>query len=236
MSATNETTYLKLPQFIGTDIPSWLGDWNSAMALIDSGVESVKTTSDSALSKANQALTQTGVTDTNVQSLQNQINVLKAAVENYDNILKFKSVTIVKTPNNLRKGGFILIQNLNKTINKLCCYYYFPEAISQPTTYNYDNNGTTQTWLDLATVEDNCFNMLQSTLPSRSLCLTLGYSEFIRVAGNPYPLTIQSWFDGVTTHIGFNTSDSLSVFLNGHGSLNTPIFITGSVINDGDNT
>ena len=35
MSATNQTTYYDLPLFIGTDVPSWLGDWNNTMNAID---------------------------------------------------------------------------------------------------------------------------------------------------------------------------------------------------------
>lgn len=38
MAATNQTPVLKLPQFVGTDKPSWLGDFNEAMQKIDTGV------------------------------------------------------------------------------------------------------------------------------------------------------------------------------------------------------
>lgn len=41
MSATNHTTNYNLPQFIGTDIPSWLSDVNGAMATIDSSIKDV---------------------------------------------------------------------------------------------------------------------------------------------------------------------------------------------------
>lgn len=35
MSSTNKTTNYGLPQFIGSDIPTWLGDVNGSMAAID---------------------------------------------------------------------------------------------------------------------------------------------------------------------------------------------------------
>ena len=41
MSATNHTNYYNLPQFIGTDIPSWLTDVNGALSAIDSAVHTV---------------------------------------------------------------------------------------------------------------------------------------------------------------------------------------------------
>lgn len=38
MSATNKTTNYNLPLFVGSDVPSWLGDWNSAMTSIDAAI------------------------------------------------------------------------------------------------------------------------------------------------------------------------------------------------------
>lgn len=35
MTATNKTTNYKLSQFVGTDRPTWLGDYNSDMSTID---------------------------------------------------------------------------------------------------------------------------------------------------------------------------------------------------------
>ena len=40
MSATEQTPFLKLPQFAATDKPTWLGDFNGAMSKIDTGVAS----------------------------------------------------------------------------------------------------------------------------------------------------------------------------------------------------
>lgn len=35
MSSTNKTTNYELSQFVGSDKPTWLGDYNSDMAKID---------------------------------------------------------------------------------------------------------------------------------------------------------------------------------------------------------
>ena len=56
MSATNKTTYLDLPQFIGTDVPSWLGDFNGAMEKIDTGYNNVDIKAGQAASTANSCL------------------------------------------------------------------------------------------------------------------------------------------------------------------------------------
>ena len=57
MSHTNSTKHYSLPQFVGTDIPTWLGDFNSAMTAIDNGINAAATTAGSASTTAAQAST-----------------------------------------------------------------------------------------------------------------------------------------------------------------------------------
>lgn len=48
MGHTNSTVNYNLPQFVGTDKPSWLGDVNGAFLAIDTAIAAAKTTADSA--------------------------------------------------------------------------------------------------------------------------------------------------------------------------------------------
>ena len=57
MSSTNKTSHYNLPQFIGSDIPTWLGDFNSAMTAIDSGINAAATSASGAATTAAQAST-----------------------------------------------------------------------------------------------------------------------------------------------------------------------------------
>lgn len=43
MSATNKTNNYQLPLFVGSDVPSWLTDWNGAMNDIDKDLASIAT-------------------------------------------------------------------------------------------------------------------------------------------------------------------------------------------------
>ena len=52
MSSTNKTSHYNLPQFIGSDIPTWLGDFNSAMTAIDSGIYAAATSASGAATDA----------------------------------------------------------------------------------------------------------------------------------------------------------------------------------------
>ena len=55
MSHTNKTTHYNLPQFIGSDKASWLGDLNPAFSTIDSELYAINTTATDADSKADSA-------------------------------------------------------------------------------------------------------------------------------------------------------------------------------------
>lgn len=57
MGHTNETSNYHLPQFIGTDKPTWLGDVNGAMLAIDNAIAGVASDATSAVSIANGAAT-----------------------------------------------------------------------------------------------------------------------------------------------------------------------------------
>lgn len=48
MSATNATTNYGLPIFIGSDIPSWLIDWNNTMTQLDTAIANAKNVADTA--------------------------------------------------------------------------------------------------------------------------------------------------------------------------------------------
>ena len=56
MSSTNKTEHYNLPQFIGSDIPTWLGDFNSAMTAIDNGINAAATSASRAATTAAEAL------------------------------------------------------------------------------------------------------------------------------------------------------------------------------------
>lgn len=68
MSATNLTKNLKLPQFVASDKPSWLGDYNGSMLKIDNGYGALA----GDISKANDtAASAKSQSDANTQTLAN---------------------------------------------------------------------------------------------------------------------------------------------------------------------
>lgn len=71
MSSTNKTSHYNLPQFIGSDIPTWLGDFNSAMTAIDSGINAAATSASGAATTAEQASTDAAAAQSSANSAIN---------------------------------------------------------------------------------------------------------------------------------------------------------------------
>lgn len=73
MSATNKTANYDLPQFIGSDKPAWLTDFNGAMSAIDTGMATAQATADGADTKAD-------TNASNITTLSGSVNTLDGAV------------------------------------------------------------------------------------------------------------------------------------------------------------
>lgn len=86
MSHTNKTPNYDLPQFIGTDIPSWLTDFNSAMEKIDTAIKGASTTGGVTKSYVDgiRGELQSNITQltTKVNNLETTIAGLKTTLEN----------------------------------------------------------------------------------------------------------------------------------------------------------
>nr|DAK77857.1 MAG TPA: major outer membrane lipoprotein [Bacteriophage sp.] len=80
MSSTNKTTYYKLSQYIGTDKPTYLGDYNSDMSKIDAGIHEAEDKAVTASQNAGNAIARVGVVEKTVQSQTNAITTLQTDV------------------------------------------------------------------------------------------------------------------------------------------------------------
>ena len=60
MSSTNKTTNYDLSQFVGSDKPAWLSDYNQDMSKIDTAIKSASDAATSAGGEATSAATSIG--------------------------------------------------------------------------------------------------------------------------------------------------------------------------------
>lgn len=71
MGSTNKTTVYNLPQWIGTDKPTFLGDLNDAFLKIDEGMSENKGSSTSAIAQAEEAVHNSTVALSKANSVEN---------------------------------------------------------------------------------------------------------------------------------------------------------------------
>ena len=89
MSSTNKTSHYNLPQFIGSDIPTWLGDFNSAMTAIDSGINAAATAASGAATTAAQASTDAAAAASAATAAYNAAAAAQKAADNAANRCPF---------------------------------------------------------------------------------------------------------------------------------------------------
>lgn len=79
MSHTNQTPNYHLPQFIGTDKPAWLVDFNQAMSDIDTQMKANETASGTAEADAQSALSGVSALNSQVGGIQTSVTALETA-------------------------------------------------------------------------------------------------------------------------------------------------------------
>lgn len=118
MSSTNKTTNYELSQFIGTDKPAWLGDYNSDMSKIDAqmkvNADAATAASGSATSATSAIGTLASLTTTNKTNLVAAINEVDS---NADTAQQTANTAVGKaTANETAIGNIVTALNLNTTL------------------------------------------------------------------------------------------------------------------------
>lgn len=109
MSSTNKTTYYDLSQYIGTDKPTYLQDYNGDMSKIDQAIHDVNAVATTATQSAGSAEAKAEQANTNVTALQGRVGAVEGTVSN----LQDKDTTQDSEINNAKK----LANNANTTAN-----------------------------------------------------------------------------------------------------------------------
>ena len=134
MASTNKTTTLNLSQFVGTDKPDWLTDYNEDMEKIDTwattadsdinaannNATGAKTTAEAASQAANAATTSAAQANTAVQNLLASLNWIRGTISNPTANI-FQSANFICEYQSGTKllnvyGSGIFIQNISSSI------------------------------------------------------------------------------------------------------------------------
>lgn len=127
MSSTNKTTNYELSQYIGTDKPTYLGDYNSDMSKIDTAIHNNKVAVDGTESDITLINEKIGnLSNLNTSEKSNIVGAINEVKVNADLITKFNLVnstvysSVSSSSNcNYKNGSITLITNDDNSIFKL---------------------------------------------------------------------------------------------------------------------
>lgn len=136
MGATNHTTNYNLPQFVGSDKPTWLGDINGAMSAIDTQMKAndtlantAKSTADTASETAGTALTNANTADGKAVDAQSTatsaLNKSLANEAKLENLFNFSTVITPSTGDYITDGISVtastlkIVKNPDESIFKI---------------------------------------------------------------------------------------------------------------------
>lgn len=188
MSSTNKTTNYKLSQYIGTDKPTYLGDYNSDMLKIDTQLKANADSASNAVSAAGAAQAVAGDASKNVQSLNDSVTANSAdiaglktknaqqdsSIQNASNTASSalnkanqneQNITDINTRNQWIQGTNIHNTGLPNYSSGSwnCSYNKFSGLLNIVGQIEFSQGSTVSSSTRFATIPDNIMKMIQSS-------------------------------------------------------------------------
>lgn len=104
MSHTNSTPNYQLPQFVGTDKPAYLTDFNQAFSAIDTGIAAAKSSGDTAQADVNELENELEQTNTNLSNLTSTVSTVSGVASSASNASSQNSLNITAIDNFFKIG------------------------------------------------------------------------------------------------------------------------------------
>ena len=101
MSATNHTQNYDLSQFVGGDIPSWLGDYNGDMSKIDAAIAGVAQGAGDTSAAVTALTSRMNAAETDIDSAESNIATLQASQATQDAAIQQNTGNIATNANNI---------------------------------------------------------------------------------------------------------------------------------------
>ena len=193
MGSTNKTANYDLPQWIGTDKPTWLGDMNDAFLKIDTGMKSNQTEISGAVSDAGNALSKATSAEQGVNTLTPIVNT---ASENASQALS--------TANNAQSTAGTANTNANSALSKLATFEWSSQVnLTKPSGVKWEDFKATYCYnsglslLNLYGEITGSYSDSNNMIANRSTLFTLPTSF-------PRPTAFRSIYGGIMCYLTVN--------------------------------
>lgn len=117
MASTNQTTNYHLSQFVGSDKPAWLGDYNQDMSKIDTAIKGVSDTATTTATTVETHETEIDSLTSTVSTLDTTVNTLSSDVSDLktDNTSNKSRLDALETDNTTNKSDIADLKSDNTT-------------------------------------------------------------------------------------------------------------------------
>lgn len=158
-ASTNKTANYELPQFVGTDKPTWLGDFNTAMATIDGGmaenksnIESMDSRVSSAESSASQASQNVSALTTKVDSVESSVSSATTTANNAQSTAT-TALNTANTANGKADTNASNISNLQTAITNLAPVVLYSNSTGTDGTVTLNDSVSKYSYLEIFAYE-----------------------------------------------------------------------------------
>ena len=159
MASTNKTTHYELSQYVSSDKPTYLVDYNGDMAKIDTAINAAKTTADSASTAATNAATDAATAQgtantavTNAATAQTTADGANTKIGTMANLTTSEKTNLVGAINEVNDKEFVIDSMSGNETTKAPSVYSTKQALSVGKTYSTSEYDTGKKWLNGETI------------------------------------------------------------------------------------
>ena len=117
MASTNKTTHYNLSQYVGSDKPTYLVDYNTDMSNIDTGIYNAKSEADNNASKIGTLTNLETTTKTDLVSAINELKGKTDEIGTLSNLTTEANTNLVSAINEVDSHTDTIIQNIGTMVN-----------------------------------------------------------------------------------------------------------------------
>ena len=194
MASTGKTTNYELSQFIGTDKPSWLGDYNGDMLKIDTALGSINATATTAQSGVASAQSAASAAQQTANSAQQTATANAQDIAKINKDLAFSTSILSPTANITSSDNGHLIRNGNIVITKSMLHI----ASGGITVYT---NVSQVDRVPICSCTGNIFNLNVSNISDGANRVLLSATSICTPTNTCYIYILYAYYDGANTTI-----------------------------------
>ena len=159
MASTNKTTHYELSQYVSSDKPTYLVDYNGDMAKIDTGINTAKTTADTASTAATNAQTAAATAQstantavTNAATAQSTADANAVSIGTLANLTTSAKTNLVSAINEVDGKEFVVNNMSGSETTKAPSVMAVKEAMAVGATYSTSEYDSGQKWINGKTI------------------------------------------------------------------------------------